>query len=90
MPNSSRWLATVATLITVEVVVYVAFVLIGFYLLSVAAAYVPFFGISDAPADAKINKVGLTLQSLKHILFEEELSSIYTPSPPPPPPTLGR
>ena len=64
---------------------YTFFVLLGCYALTVVAAFVPFFGISDAPADAKINKVGLTLQSVKHILFESELSSIFAPSPPPPP-----
>lgn len=90
MPNSTRWVAQTSTLLVAEVVFYIAFVLLGFYALSVVAAYIPFFGISDAPPDAKINKVGLTLQSLKHILFEDELASIYAPSPPPPPPSLGR
>lgn len=89
MAGGTRWLAQLSTLLVAEAVVYVLFVVLGFYLLSVAAAYVPFFGISDAPPDAKINKVGLTLQSLKHILFEDELSALYAPSPPPPPP-LGR
>ena len=89
MAGGTRWLAQLSTLLVAEAVVYVLFVVLGFYLLSVAAAYVPFFGISDAPPDAKINKVGLTLQSLKHILFEDELATLYAPSPPPPPP-LGR
>ena len=89
MAGGTRWLAQLSTLLVTEAVVYVLFVALGFYLLSVAAAYVPFFGISDAPPDAKINKVGLTLQSLKHILFEDELATLYAPSPPPPPP-LGR
>lgn len=72
--------------VVAEVVVYLAFVLLGLYAISVASQSVPFFGISDAPPDAKINRVGLSLQSLRHILFESDLASIYRPSPPPPPP----
>ena len=85
MAATARWLARCSSLITLELILYIFFVLLGVYALTVVAAFVPFFGISDAPAEAKINKVGLSLQSVKHILFEEELSSLFAPSPPPPP-----
>ena len=43
MAGGTRWLAQLSTLLVTEAVVYVLFVALGFYLLSVAAAYVPFF-----------------------------------------------
>lgn len=82
---TARWLARCSSLITLELLLYTFFVLLGIYALTVLAAFVPFFGISDAPANAKINRVGLSLQSVKHILFEQELASLFAPSPPPPP-----
>ena len=89
MLAATRWRARCTTLLALEVLFFVGFVVLGFVALSVLTQQIPFFGITDAPADARINKVGLSMQSLRHIMFSEELSAIYAPSPPPPPP-LGR
>ena len=71
--------------IVLRAVLYAASVLFLIYLASVALSYVPFFSITTTPDTAVINKVGLSLQSLKHFLFEDELGRLYAPSPPPPP-----
>ena len=57
------------------------------YVSAVAISLIPFSTITTTPETEVINTVGLDLQSLKHILFESELSQLYAPSPPPPPAT---
>ncbi len=71
--------------ILLEFVVYAAVLLA---LVVITASYVnmvPFPGITTTPETSVINKVGLSLQSLKYVIFESELSQLYAPSPPPPP-----
>ena len=69
--------------IALRYVLYALSVAFLVYLTAVAISRVPFLTITTTPETEVINKVGLDLQSLKHILFESELSRLYAPSPPP-------
>lgn len=75
--------ARAAGYIALRYVLYAASVAFLIYTAAVAISLVPFLTITTTPETEVINKVGLDLQSLKHILFESELSQLYAPSPPP-------
>lgn len=64
-------------------VLYVLAVAALVCLTAAAVSLIPFSTITTTPETEVINKVGLSLQSLKHIMFETELSQLYAPSPPP-------
>jgi len=66
-----------------EMLTYVIVVALMLHGVSILIALVPFPGITTTPETRVINRVGLSLQSLKHLLFEDELSTLYAPSPPP-------
>lgn len=75
--------ARTAGYIALRYVLYALSVAFLVYVTAVAISLVPFLTITTTPETEVINKVGLDLQSLKHILFESELSQLYAPSPPP-------
>ena len=69
--------------VAAEMITYAIVIALLLYGVSILVALVPFPGITTTPETEVINKVGLSLQSLKHLLFEDELSTLYAPSPPP-------
>lgn len=69
--------------ITLEGVLYVLSVALLLYATSLLFSFIPFGDITTTPETTVVNKLGLSAQSLKYILFEEELFSLYAPSPPP-------
>ena len=82
-PGCGRVAARAVAYVVAELLIYLVVVACLVYLVSVWAATVPFPGITTTPETAVINEVGLSLQSVKHLLFEDALSTLYAPSPPP-------
>ena len=70
------WMALRALFYAVSVVVLLM-------LAAVVMSGLPLVTITTTPETEIINKVGLDMQSLKYLLFENELSQLYAPSPPP-------
>tara|TARA_B100000405_G_scaffold229038_1_gene163668 strand:+ start:6127 stop:6381 length:255 start_codon:yes stop_codon:yes gene_type:complete len=82
-----QWLRfTVLTVI--RMASFVFYVFLGLYLLSVALNYLPVVDVTDVPPGTSVNKVGLSLQSLKYLMFSDDIAKIWAPSPPPPPLSL--
>jgi len=65
-----------------ELFLHILVVVSLLYAVSTAVSMIPFPGITTTPDTASINSVGISLQSVKYILFEDELSQLYAPSPP--------
>lgn len=82
-PGLSVVAARMAGYIALRCVLYAFSTAVLLYSTAVAISLIPFMTITTTPETEVINKVGLDLQSLKHILFETELSQLYAPSPPP-------
>ena len=81
-PGLTAVAARTAGYIALRYALYAVSVAFLIYLAAVAISRIPFLTITTTPEFEVINKVGLDLQSLKHILFESELSQLYAPSPP--------
>lgn len=83
MPNALAVSARALGFLIAEVVVYALCVAVLVGAAAALVSRVPFIGIATTPETSVINSVGLDLQSLKYILFQDALETLYAPSPPP-------
>jgi hypothetical protein len=77
------WLAVVACGL-VKLCITLATLVVGVYLFTVALHSIPIPGVTDLPSPLDTDSQFLSLQSLKHIVFESGVASYYAPAPPPP------
>ena len=68
----------------VKSLITLTLIVLGVYLFTVALHSVPIPGVTDLPSPLDTNSQFISLQSLKHIVFESGVASYYAPAPPPP------
>jgi len=68
----------------VKTLVTLALLCLGVYLFTVLLHSIPLPGVTDLPAPLDTDSYFISLQSLKHIVFESGVASYYAPAPPPP------